>query len=203
MGGNGRKQETGGWCWCRGSCWPWGSICWRRRLSRCCGAGGAAGGGDLPCWRRECSWPPGRGPALCRRQPLGSLPRAMACAGGFLAVLIAVALLCWEEQPGWAGEGSCCCAAPAAVCWRACWGAAGAGRGDAGSAPAGGRKKPGRDFPQKYRSCRLVPPRRPVRAGRRRGRRRQMWGAAVFRLLDIVLFRRTEGACRVSFQQLT
>ena len=39
-----------------------------------------------------------------RRSPWGSLPSAMTCAGGFLLVLIAVALLCWQ-QITWLGQG--------------------------------------------------------------------------------------------------
>ena len=45
------------------------------------------------------------GGLLCaRRSGWGSLPSALVCAGGFLAVLIAVALLCWEEA-AWLGGG--------------------------------------------------------------------------------------------------
>ena len=45
------------------------------------------------------------GGLLCaRRSGWGSLPSALVCAGGFLAVLIAVALLCWEES-AWLGAG--------------------------------------------------------------------------------------------------
>ena len=45
------------------------------------------------------------GGLLCaRRSGWGSLPSALVCAGGFLAVLIAVALLCWEEA-AWLGAG--------------------------------------------------------------------------------------------------
>ena len=39
-----------------------------------------------------------------RRGPWGSLPSAMICAGGFLLVLVAVALLCWQ-QITWLGQG--------------------------------------------------------------------------------------------------
>ena len=39
-----------------------------------------------------------------RRSPWGSLPSAMTCAGGFLLVLITVALLCWQ-QITWLGQG--------------------------------------------------------------------------------------------------
>ena len=39
-----------------------------------------------------------------RRGPWGSLPSAMICAGGFLLVLVAVALLCWQ-QITWLGRG--------------------------------------------------------------------------------------------------
>ena len=39
-----------------------------------------------------------------RRSPWGSLPSAITCAGGFLLVLITVALLCWQ-QITWLGQG--------------------------------------------------------------------------------------------------
>ena len=45
------------------------------------------------------------GGLLCaRRSGWGSLPSALVCAGGFLAVLIAVALLCLAEA-AWLGAG--------------------------------------------------------------------------------------------------
>ena len=39
-----------------------------------------------------------------RRSPWGSLPSALVCAAGFLAVLIVVSLLCWK-QISWLGRG--------------------------------------------------------------------------------------------------
>ena len=39
-----------------------------------------------------------------RRSPWGSLPSALMCAAGFLAVLIVVSLLCWK-QISWLGRG--------------------------------------------------------------------------------------------------
>ena len=38
------------------------------------------------------------------RSPWGSLPSALMCAAGFLAVLIVVSLLCWK-QISWLGRG--------------------------------------------------------------------------------------------------
>ena len=38
------------------------------------------------------------------RSPWGSLPSALVCAAGFLAVLIVVSLLCWK-QISWLGRG--------------------------------------------------------------------------------------------------
>ena len=56
------------------------------------------------------------GGLLCaRRSGWGSLPSALVCAGGFLAVLIAVALLCWEES-AWLGAGGLLLLCAAAGC---------------------------------------------------------------------------------------
>ena len=45
------------------------------------------------------------GGVLCaRRSPWGSLPSAMVCAAGFLAVVIAIGLLCWQSI-AWLGQG--------------------------------------------------------------------------------------------------
>ena len=63
------------------------------------------GGGAFPvlaagCCLSACWW----GLPCTRRSPWGSLPSALVCAAGFLAVLIVVSLLCWK-QISWLGRG--------------------------------------------------------------------------------------------------
>ena len=61
--------------------------------------------GAFPATAVSCCLASMAGAMTCvRRSPWGSLPSAMTCAGGFLLVLIAVALLCWQ-QITWLGQG--------------------------------------------------------------------------------------------------
>ena len=61
--------------------------------------------GAFPAAAVSCCLASWAGAMTCvRRSPWGSLPSAMTCAGTFLLVLIAVALLCWQ-QITWLGQG--------------------------------------------------------------------------------------------------
>ena len=61
--------------------------------------------GTFPAAAVGCCLASWAGAMTCvRRSPWGSLPSAMTCAGGFLLVLITVALLCWQ-QITWLGQG--------------------------------------------------------------------------------------------------
>lgn len=61
--------------------------------------------GALPLLAVGCCLSACLGSVTCaRRSPWGSLPSAMICTGGFLGVLIVVALLCWQRIT-WLGQG--------------------------------------------------------------------------------------------------
>ena len=63
-------------------------------------------GGILPALAAGCALAACVGGLLCaRRSPWGSLPSALVCAGGFLVVVTAVGLLCWQTGVAWLGHG--------------------------------------------------------------------------------------------------
>ena len=91
-----------------------------------------------------------------RRSPWGSLPSALVCAAGFLAVLIVVSLLCWK-QISWLGRGGLLllCGAGGGLLAGVLGGRRRRRKGGKRGRPVRKRKKSACEIHQKYRSVLL------------------------------------------------
>lgn len=105
--GNGRKKETALWLvFLQGTGLSMGVYLLLMVLASALLVGAVLPeAGAFPAAAVGCCLASWAGAMTCvRRGPWGSLPSAMICAGGFLLVLVAVALLCWQ-QITWLGQG--------------------------------------------------------------------------------------------------